>query len=261
MLSLGRKTTENPLYNSPQETRLFGKKLVFFPECSSTNSEAFRFTESQGIIHGAVVICDNQYAGRGQAGNTWLSAPGENLTFSLILEDPISPDRQFFLTIFLTVALAKTLSHISGTAVQVKWPNDLIVNGKKIGGILIENAVQGSRIRYSVLGIGLNINQTSFGELPATSLALLTAKSFNLQEIFDTLLVSIEHEFERMKSGLHLQLKEEWLKLLYLRGISHSFKTPEGSFQGVVEGIDDHGRLIVADGQEFRVFNFKEIIF
>ena len=261
MLSLGPKTTEIPLYNSPQETRLFGKKLVFFPECSSTNTEAFRFTESQGIIHGAVVICDDQYAGRGQAGNSWHSAPGQNLTFSLILEDPISPDRQFFLNIFLTVALAKTLSQISGTAVQVKWPNDLMVDGRKIGGILIENAVQGNKIRYAVLGIGLNINQTSFGDLRATSLALLTDKSFNLQEIFKTLLVSIEHEFERMKSGQHNQLKEEWLKFLYLRGTLHSFKTPGGSFQGIVEGIDEHGRLLVADGEDLRVFNFKEIIF
>jgi len=249
------------LYNSPKETRLFGKKINFLPECSSTNTEAIRFISEQGIIHGMVVICGHQSAGRGQAGNVWESEPGKNLTFSLVLENPINSEQSFYLNIFLSLAIAKALKSITNLNVQVKWPNDLMVGNKKIGGLLIESAIQGNRLRYAVLGIGLNVNQVSFKIDSASSLSSLTGKTFSLNEIFSEVLLSIEKHFELLKANENELLKQEWLEYLYLRGVKHLYKKGQQTFEGIIQGIDDHGRLMLQSEGQIQVFNFKEITF
>ena len=249
------------MYNIPDKTQLFGKKLVHFPECPSTNTEAIRFTESSGICHGAVFICDHQSAGRGQAGNRWETEPGKNLTFSIVLENPVEPDNHFFLNIFLSLAIAKYLNKVTGMQFHVKWPNDLMAGGKKIGGILIENTVLGKSIRYSVAGIGLNVNQTKFNAPAATSLFSYTGREFETNKLFADLLVSIEAEFIRLKNKEFAKLQAEWLNHLYLLNTPHQFSKDGKSFEGVITGIDRLGRLEVKVDSGIRYYNFKEIIF
>lgn len=249
------------MYNVPDKTRLFGKKLVHFPECPSTNTEAIRFTESDGICHGAVFICDHQSGGRGQAGNRWESEPGKNLTFSIVLENPVEPENHFFLNVFLSLAIAKCLNQITGKLFQVKWPNDLMAGGKKIGGILIENSVMGKAIRYSVAGIGLNVNQERFNFSAATSLFLFTGKKFKTEELLGDLLASIETEFSRLRGKDFPGLKGEWLDHLYLFNTRHQFFKDGEPFEGVITGIDHHGRLEMEVNSVTRYFNFKEIDF
>lgn len=260
-LDLGRKSTEIPLYNIPEETRQFGKKTVHFHECPSTNTEAIRFTEINGIHHGAVFICDHQSAGRGQAGNRWESEPGQNLTFSIVLENPVEPESHFYLNIFLSLALTKSLNQITGRELQIKWPNDLMAAGKKIGGILIENTIQGKLIRYSVAGIGLNVNQTHFNFPSATSLSLLTGTTFKKDALLEKILIAMEAEFSRLKRKDFSGLLADWLQHLYLLNKPHQFLKGEETFEGVITGIDRHGRLEMKINSVTHYFNFKEIIF
>lgn len=249
------------MYNVPDKTRLFGKKLVHFHECPSTNTEAIRFTESNGICHGAVFICDQQSAGRGQAGNRWETEPGKNLTFSIVIENPVEPESHFFLNIFLSLAIVKCLNKVSGKSFQVKWPNDLMASGKKLGGILIENTILGKSIRYSVAGIGLNVNQINFSSPAATSLILNTGREFKTNNLLEDLLVSIEAEFVRLKNKEFATLQSEWLEHLYLLNTPHRFIKDGESFEGVITGIDQLGRLEMKVDSVIRYFNFKEIIF
>jgi BirA family biotin operon repressor/biotin-[acetyl-CoA-carboxylase] ligase len=260
-LDLGRKSTEIPLYNIPEETRQFGKKTVHFHECPSTNTEAVRFTEINGIHHGAVFICDHQSAGRGQAGNRWESEPKKNLTFSIVLENPVEPENHFYLNIFLSLALSRCLSQHTGREVQVKWPNDLMAGGKKLGGILIENTIQGKIIRYSVAGIGLNVNQTLFNIPSATSLALLTGTNFEKDVLLESLLMAMEVEFNRLKKNDFPGLLADWLKHLYLLNRPHQFFKDGKAFEGIITGIDQQGRLEMRINTATYYFNFKEIIF
>lgn len=208
-----------------------------------------------------VVICDHQSAGRGQAGNFWESERGQNLTFSLVLENPISSEQSFFLNIFLSLAIAKTLKRITNLDVQVKWPNDLMIGHKKIGGLLIESVIQGNRIRYAVLGIGLNVNQDQFKIDSASSLSLLTGRKFHLDELFSEILISIENHFDKLKANQNESMKQEWLQHLYLNGVKHRYKRGEDTFEGIIQGIDDHGRLMLLSNGQIHIFNFKEIIF
>jgi BirA family biotin operon repressor/biotin-[acetyl-CoA-carboxylase] ligase len=120
-------------------------------------------------LEGTVVITDNQYSGRGQRGNLWISEPGKNLTFSVLLKPNVRPDQQFVLTQVVALAVADYIT-TKTNAVKIKWPNDILVSDKKICGILIESSLSGAVVQFVIAGAGLNINQTVFQNPRATSL-------------------------------------------------------------------------------------------
>ena len=155
--------------------------VIWLDSIDSTNSEALRrLPELSG---GTVLAAREQTAGRGQRGNTWFSAPGENLTFSIVLKDlPLKAPEAVRLNYMTSVAVASYLeSH--GVEASIKWPNDIYVSGKKICGMLIENVLGANgEIKASVVGIGINLNQKSFPQLAnATSLSLCTGKAYELE--------------------------------------------------------------------------------
>lgn len=211
-------------------------------------------------MNGTVLITNDQYAGRGQAGNQWTSQPGVNLTFSIYLSDAGEVASQFQLNIFITLGIVDFLKN-SGLSAQVKWPNDILVGGKKICGVLIENAVGGNRISQSIIGIGLNVNQKT--DLPdgATGMALLTGSEFSLQKCFGDLVLALETRYVQWKSGKSYLLKQEWLNNLYLKDEPHIFTVNGTLLHGTISGIDETGRLQVLTPNGMRIFSFKEIIF
>src|SRR5690606_25093723 len=120
-------------------------------------------SKSTPLHEGTVIMAVDQYAGKGQQGTVWQSEPGKNLTFSLLLTPFfLSPKHQFRLTVAVSVALVRALATLLGERVAIKWPNDLYVGDRKIGGMLIENILQGPRWKSAIIGIGLNVNQTVF---------------------------------------------------------------------------------------------------
>lgn len=250
------------MYKIPANTLFIGKQLVFVPECHSTNSLALQMSQSGTIAEGMVVITDNQFAGRGQRGNTWESAAGMNLTFSVILTPAfLKPTDQYYLTMVTSLALCDFLTTKTGYPVAIKWPNDILVHEKKISGILIENQLQGNRILVAVAGIGFNVNQEYFQNTRAGSLRTVTDKTYELEATLHEILGFLEVRYLQLKQQKFNTLKDEYLSKLYRLGEPHRYSTPEGTFEGIIRGVDDTGKLCVEVDGSLKYFGIKEITF
>jgi BirA family biotin operon repressor/biotin-[acetyl-CoA-carboxylase] ligase len=173
-----------------------GKFLIHLPSIDSTNNYAKEYIAKSSPIDGTVILADEQYAGRGQTGNVWLSEPNKNLTFSLIYHTSfLLATEQFYLNMAVSLGIWSTVSNQLST-VKIKWPNDIYVNHQKIAGILIENTISGMYLKYSVIGIGLNVNQDTFPtDVPATSLKCLTGQELDRQSVLNKLLNAVEGYF------------------------------------------------------------------
>jgi BirA family transcriptional regulator, biotin operon repressor / biotin---[acetyl-CoA-carboxylase] ligase len=249
------------LYKIPANTLFVGKKLVYVPECHSTNTLAIELSQLGSVVEGTLIITGNQFSGRGQRGNQWISEPGKNLTFSLILKPNfLKPEHQFRLTQMVSLAVADYASgKIRG--VKIKWPNDVLVNNKKTCGILIENSISSERIQTSVVGVGLNVNQLEFAGNRGTSLKNETGFDFDLQIELNDLLHNIEVRYLQLREGKIEKLSDDYLNNLYRKGEHHSFRIGETQKQGVIEGVDQRGRLVVSFDDIKQEFDLKEISF
>lgn len=211
---------------------------------------------------GTVVITSNQYAGRGQRGNTWQAAAGMNLTFTTLLRPTfLSVKNQFFLTMVASLAVLDYLESKGLAAVKIKWPNDILVGQKKICGMLIENSIQGDTINQSIVGIGLNINQLKFPVATATSLALESHGNFDLNEQWNSLLEKLEKRYLQLRGGKQNELKAEYLQNLLGINRQQKFHANGSEFEGAIKTVNDLGELIVDVNGDERNFAMKEISF
>jgi BirA family biotin operon repressor/biotin-[acetyl-CoA-carboxylase] ligase len=215
------------------------------------------------VFEGYLIITSQQTAGKGQRGNRWEANPDQNLTFSLILQpDFLTPEQQFQLNVAVSLAVYDVLSVFLGSELKVKWSNDIYFKNQKLGGILIENILQGGQIKYSIVGIGLNVNQTEFSYEKANSLSNLTGKKYDLQILLSQIVESLEIRYLKLRQNHYAQMKTEYLQNLYWYQEKHRFLDAEDqSFEGEIIGIDKIGKLAVAVGEKIRYFNFKEIVF
>ncbi len=250
------------MYKIPANTLFMGQKKVFVPQCHSTNTMAAELMRNKYLAEGTVVITDYQTAGRGQRGNSWEAEPGRNLTFSVLLNPSfLLAKDQFYLTIIVSLAIREFLASRLACEVKIKWPNDILANNKKLCGILIENTLSGDKIQHSIIGIGLNVNQTSFLIAAPTSMKMLTNHEFDLAEVLNVLLEKLEGYYLQLRSGNKDLLKQEYLNHLYWRGEVHQFRTHHEVFTGVITYVEENGRLtMLRDGKEVS-FDLKEISF
>lgn len=205
-----------------------------------------------------MVITDHQTSGRGQRASVWESEKDKNLTFSIGVFDLDLPiQKQFSLHFITALAIVKTINENTLAKATIKWPNDIFVGDKKIAGILIENNLLKQEIYSSVIGIGLNVNQTFFETPHATSLALLTQQEHHKDELLASLLESFEHYLFRKEDSDSLE--KLYLKNLYRIEEPHFFEDKNGKFDGVIKGIDSLGKLIVQKEGKLQVYDFKEI--
>lgn len=219
-------------------------------------------------MHGHVVICNTQTDGRGQQGSIWQSAPNSNLTFSIVLQPSfLEINQQFRLNLVVTVAIHDALKGILGEYLSVKWSNDILYRNKKLGGILIENTLQGNYIKNSIIGIGINVNQEKFENITAISMAMIQKNVYDLNEIFNKLLLHIEKRYLQLETGHYQTLKADYLHALYKYQEKHDFQllTPRTGlspiFNGDILGIDDVGRLAIQVQDKIHYFSTKEIKF
>lgn len=250
------------MYKNPAKTLFMGRPLVFVPECHSTNDEALRLCREHRPSEGTVVITSKQTGGRGLRGNRWITEPGLNLTFSVILHPHfLAPHNAFDLSRALALGIHDYLNgSLLSDRPYIKWPNDLLIGDLKICGILIENSISGSFFNYAVCGVGLNVNQENW-DLPATSLSLLTGSNHDLSEVLESLLACMEARYLLLRSGMVDPLRTDYLEKLYWRGESRRFQIGENEVEGTIENVDDQGRLIVQIGGEHRAFIPKELRF
>jgi len=240
-----------------------GHQLVFMPECHSTNLELQRLMQQKGSTEGLVVITDNQTAGRGQRGNTWESEPGKNLTFSIALRPSfLAAKDQFYLSMAISLGLYDSISQwLPSSEVKIKWPNDVMLNGRKTCGILIENQLVGQSIEQSVIGIGLNVNQLLFNAPLATSMALEGKKQFTLQDLLEPLFGTLEKRYLQLRTGNVSSLRMDYLNEMFRKGEEHPFKSEHRMFRGTIVGVDESGKLAMHINDSLEYFDMKQIQF
>lgn len=236
-------------------------KLIHLDKIHSTNDYLKSLVLKQKLEDFTVVKADFQEAGKGQRGNKWLSEPGENLTMSLYKEFAYLPIiDQFKISMQTAIALYRALATLTDQ-VAIKWPNDLLLGGKKVGGVLIETSVKGSCISWVIIGIGININQTNFKGLPnATSILLHTTNKESPEYFFNILIPLLEKHLENVVLLPFKALKKEYESLLfgYLKPLK--FEVKGVVFTGVIQGVTPLGALIVRnEAGTLKEFMLKEI--
>lgn len=253
------------MYKIQPNTLFTGKTLKYLSKCHSTNDIAAEMIQSGiNVFDGTVIITDNQTAGRGQRGNVWEAIIGENLTFSLIFKPTfLKASEQFQLNVAVSLGVFDFLSEFIDENLSVKWSNDIYCEDKKMGGILIENTLQGYNIGYSVVGIGLNINQMEFDNLRATSLRKVSQNplKYDLSEMLSKLLENLEKNYLRIKNGDYESLKNRYLTNMYRFQEYHYFRKDGQLFTGQIIGIDETGKLGIETEGTVLYFDFKEVEF
>jgi BirA family transcriptional regulator, biotin operon repressor / biotin---[acetyl-CoA-carboxylase] ligase len=248
------------MYKILANTLFLGKDIHFLTECHSTNDLALEKIRSKEIAEGSIVITDSQIRGRGQRGNRWWSEPRKNLTFSLVLQPYfLDTSEQFELNIIISLAVSEVLSdYLHG--IKIKWPNDLFHEEKgKLGGILIENLVNQRGIEFSIIGIGLNINQ-DMRELPkASSFFSLTGMEWDRWEILKLIISKIEKYYIKLKNGDKSELRKFYLERLYKLDQWSSYDDGE-VFIGKIKGINKEGKLIIEKTEgSLNYYGHKEV--
>jgi BirA family biotin operon repressor/biotin-[acetyl-CoA-carboxylase] ligase len=237
------------LKNNISASKKIGRELFLYESVPSTNTVAMDLA-SQGCPDGTVVISDAQTAGKGRLGRSWSSPPGKNLYMSIVLRPGISPRDATALTLLAAVACASALRRSTSVPVSIKWPNDLIIRQRKIGGILTEIRADLDRINYAIVGIGININvaeedMTDDIKAIATSVFLETGVHFWRSELAGAIILDFDKWYGRLLSEGKKDIVNEWLALSTTIGKHIRVTLMNQTFEGVAEGIDDEGQLIV----------------
>ncbi len=225
-----------------------GRPLMYQPVTGSTNDDALLAARS-GAPHGSVFLADEQRAGRGRRGHTWLAAPGESLLFSVLLRPKLELGQVSALALALGLALRDAVLPLINSAPEIKWPNDLLVNGKKLAGVLVESQLQGDQLQAVVVGVGLNVATSEFPEeiaATATSLALLGAARLEREALLFELLDAIAARVNAYQTAGISGILAELNAADALRG---KRVRVEGA-TGVGRGLDDQGRLLIEDEQQ-----------
>lgn len=244
-------------------TVFIGKILHSLENIPSTNAWLQEFVNTHDAAEGMAVVAGNQNAGRGQQGNKWESEPGKNLLMSILLKPAFLEVKSlFFLNKAIALSVMETISRFTNKKVWIKWPNDIVIEKNKVAGILIETGIQGNRIKNCIVGVGVNVNQMHFNNLPnATSLAISENTEFILQDIFDELCVQIEKYYFKLREHKIEEVDTLYHTSLFRKNELTQFKTEDHFFEGIITGVNNEGKLIVAVNGVEKKFSVKEIVF
>jgi BirA family biotin operon repressor/biotin-[acetyl-CoA-carboxylase] ligase len=243
-------------------TLFMGQRQVFLPVCGSTNTEAQQLLLKNDATEGTVVFTEQQTAGKGQRGNTWESEPGQNLTASFILRPTFLPVQdQFYLTIAISLAVADLLEALQIKEVRIKWPNDILVEDRKLAGILTECSLSGSSVQNAVVGIGVNVNQRFFTLPQAVSLFQITGRYYEVNKVLEQLCAFLEKRYLQLRQGLKAELKRSYLQQLYRYQEPAMYRFNGQEQSAVLVGVEESGLLALDVGGKLQHFAFKEVTF
>ena len=234
--------------HSALQGSIYADKLHYFPEIASTNTLAMQ-AASEGADEGSVFLADQQTAGRGRNGHGWHSDPGAAILVSVILRPRIAAAQSLWLSLMAGVATHEAISRSCGISCDLRWPNDLLIGKRKVCGILTEISADQERLRFAVIGIGINVNQTYFPEeifSLATSLSIETRKIWSRTDLVPALLESLQAEYFRAltKNGTESLLPRIEAISSYVRG-KHVHVDEAGGYEGITDGLDERGFLQV----------------
>ena len=232
------------------ETRSFGRKIYSFEVIDSTNNCA-KALAGCSAEEGTIVIAERQTAGRGRLGRGWTANPNENLTFSVVLRPSLAPEAIHLLPLVVAVAIADAIEKTTGLAIDCKWPNDLLVDRRKVAGILLEGSMQQTRLDFVVIGVGINVNQTRFPDHlrdRATSLKIACRRNIERPVLFREIVAALErHYFSLSTSGFH-SVVPQWLSRSSMLNKRISVSLSGTPLSGIVKGVTENGGLILHAG-------------
>ena len=243
---------------------MIGNKIININDVDSTNSYLSKILDDKEVEEGLAVIANNQTEGRGQFKNRWESTKGLNILISFVIYPQfLNAERQFMLSKFTSLGIKYFLNDYLDD-VKIKWPNDIYVKDKKIAGVLIENTLRSTVISSSVIGIGVNVNQTLFSStIPNPgSLMLETAKSFDIDKLIVKLFVQLNFWYNRLINMEFDAINNEYLASLYQYNQQSDYHDNTGDFKATIVDIDLNGRLCLLDSDnQLRTYAFKEVVF
>jgi BirA family biotin operon repressor/biotin-[acetyl-CoA-carboxylase] ligase len=243
------------------QTTTFGQNIRYEPVAKSTQILAHQWAKA-GAMEGSLVIANEQQAGKGRLGRDWHSPAGSGIWLSLIVRPPIPIQQASQMTLLAAVAVTSALIQMTTIPIQIKWPNDLLINGKKVCGILTELRGEQDRIDYMVLGIGINVHQQSFPpslEHVATSLAIEKKQEYSRARLIAAMMKELEQHYRQYLQDGFAPIQTKWEQLSSSIGKKITAKTPQAEVVGIAEKLQDDGSLLVRTGEELVAIYSAEI--
>ncbi len=238
-------------------------KLIKLDAIDSTNDFLKVLAGSQNLENFTVVTAESQTKGKGQMGEIWVSETGKNLTMSVLIRDSVFEIHQIYnLNIAVSLSVLLALEKFKIPKLAIKWPNDIMSDSKKIAGILIENSIKTDGKIVSIIGIGVNVNQVNFFELPkASSLALIMNTSFDKEAVLFEIIKNIKRNHSKLQNNESLDLWKDYNSKLFKKGIPMPFESEKkGKFMGIIQDVTDNGKLqILLEDDSIEVFDIKAI--
>jgi len=231
------------------KTKVIGRDIRVFEETTSANDVIEKLARD-GVKEGVVVFAESQTKGRGRLGRKWMSPTHKGLWFSILLRPELSPQETTQLTVASATALRRAIKNVAGISAEIKWPNDLLIGGKKVVGILTEMSAEVDRVRHVILGIGVDVNQDA-AEFPAelrkiaTSLKAESGAEICRAELATEILRELDFDYARICGGKFAQLADEWEAGCLTIGKNVSVQMGARQIRGWAEALDDDGALLV----------------
>lgn len=250
-----------------QESLFIGKNVIQLDTTPSTNDYVKQLCDKQSVLDGTVVYTTNQTAGRGQQGNTWEMEQNAGLALSFFLKPNFLPiDKQFYLNMAVSLAVREFCEHYTEQEVAIKWPNDILINQKKVAGILIENTIQGSKIAQTVVGIGINVKQKKFPSdlVHATSLAIQCYNGdidFNIKSMLTVMSAYLEKYYLQLRQTNYQFLSKAYTTSLWRYHQTQEFYKGSQLLRGEITGIYKDGRIEIDVNGKPQRYAMQEVKF
>ncbi len=242
-------------------TKLLGQHVVYHEAIDSTNTLAKALAQ-RGAEEGTLVIAEEQTAGRGRLGRRWLAPRGSSLLFSLIFRPDLPAERAQGLTMVCGLGTCQAISALSGLPAKLKWPNDVVLHGRKVGGILTEASTTGMRVDYVVVGIGLNVNldvATLPADFNATSISNELGRALSRSSLLQTILGQIERRYLMLRAGEWPA--KDWAATLETVGQRVKLCATQGILEGIATAVDEEGALVLRlDNGQLRKVHVGDIV-
>lgn len=236
--------------------------IIKLSAINSTNEYLRKLVQEQHVENYTLVTAEAQTGGRGQMGASWIAEAGKNLTFSVLVKDLLTNVQNiFYLNAATSVSIAQAMDTLKLSDICIKWPNDILAGNKKIAGILIENSIRSSGEIYSVIGIGLNVNQADFEGLPkASSMAVAAGHNFDKEEVMLLVAQNLKRNISRLMHGGGSEIWDAYISRLYKKGVPMPFEKDGERFMGIIQGVSNTGCLqVLTENEQLAEYTIKEV--
>ena len=235
------------------------QNIIELPSVDSTNNYLVDLSKDETLVEGTVVVAKQQTEGKGQRNNNWCSEANKSLCVSILLKPKLDVAQHFLFNMFVSLSVCQAINNFCLNA-QIKWPNDIFIEGKKVAGILIENSIRSNKIEKSVIGIGININN-NISEIPsATSMAYFLKKTPTILELLELIFNSIEKNYFLLRQRPKL-VNKLYHQNLFKKGEVQRFSKNGEYFDGIINSVNYNGQLVVEVNGHLHFYKMGEIKF